>query len=430
MNNISEIQNNRNWITCICVDKIRKSSGVVQSYVLKALDGTTCTFEHDELKRRMRNKELNILNLQLASDGRIVDKAYKKEANTLTKELYKNVQNNKNLQPVYDYKFNFSYDEDSNKLYIKSTFILLKTQHQHYVTDDGQCFKLYKLPENTLITKTKDKMLILSMLNIVDKKISLIDDLSESADCVKDSFEAYSGASSLIDCPLRGFSNEPFDNTVSQYLMQACIMEMKYSANQRHSKNQDCTYKSYLFRGNTTGYKDGTFTSITTDLYTAVEFAGDSGIVIAIKNIETYNLINMRSVAIYGDQLQDNTHEHEILLRDSKFIKIKQQVGTVGKIPIYIAEVDFPDDIDRIQSIIRSFTTVYKSQQFYLIAHILKSLSKIEYIDFYYDGIDITGKNNTEINISFDTDKNLAYINSECISGKDKMIKAFDKYIN
>lgn len=62
-------------IKCTCIDKIRKSNGQIFGYTLQAIDGTIANIEHDELKSKMKSHQIIVDNLQIAADGRLMDKA-------------------------------------------------------------------------------------------------------------------------------------------------------------------------------------------------------------------------------------------------------------------------------------------------------------------------------------------------------------------
>ena len=59
-------------IECICVKRVRDKQGVLQSYVLQNKDGKRKTVTADELKKGIRQKKVNVVNLTLTSDDRLV----------------------------------------------------------------------------------------------------------------------------------------------------------------------------------------------------------------------------------------------------------------------------------------------------------------------------------------------------------------------
>lgn len=76
----------------ICISKNRTTKRV-ESYELKSIDGTVKTINHDELKELMQTDVVSVINLQLTSDSRIVDK--KVSAERIMKFCNKGIDNDR-----------------------------------------------------------------------------------------------------------------------------------------------------------------------------------------------------------------------------------------------------------------------------------------------------------------------------------------------
>ena len=57
-----------------CIDKYRNNNGVIFGYLLVDTQGNKIQIEADELKRQIRNYTLQVVNLTLTSDNRLIDK--------------------------------------------------------------------------------------------------------------------------------------------------------------------------------------------------------------------------------------------------------------------------------------------------------------------------------------------------------------------
>ncbi|MBR4981944.1 MAG: hypothetical protein IKY94_05240 [Lachnospiraceae bacterium] len=68
-----------------CIEKIRNSAGSIVEYVMSDESGNVCNFKRKGMLDLLNNRSYNVMNLQLSSDGRIVDKTMKNEQQTLSK---------------------------------------------------------------------------------------------------------------------------------------------------------------------------------------------------------------------------------------------------------------------------------------------------------------------------------------------------------
>ena len=68
-------------ITLKCIDKIRDNSGKICGYTLQDLNGDTKTVASESLKRAIVNKQVDVINLRITSDNRLVSTSRKQLAN-------------------------------------------------------------------------------------------------------------------------------------------------------------------------------------------------------------------------------------------------------------------------------------------------------------------------------------------------------------
>ena len=345
----------------------------------------------------------------------------KVSTNTMTKEVYTIICNNNNMGILEDYLFSCKYNDENNTMYVteqyKPSYGSDLTQYffgddekvQRFVlTDDNNYFYLKYVDTNEIIAKTKDKMLILNLLNITDKQIKSVVTLEDSLDFIKQSFSDFCGSAdyAAITSAMRGEHYQGFDFSTALQLMELCIMEMKY-VNITKNKSLDSTYKSYIFRrqGIQKGsIEDHSFKSTTTSLNVAKEY-GKNGIILAIKNVKISDIINVQSVAGYDKDFI--YYEHELLLRDFSILHIENQIGVIANIPVYSARLEMPDYNTRLKMILKQFTDAYgKNVQFEVIKIILSNLKLLCDITIHWDSIVLEALNGKFVNIAFTDDKN------------------------
>lgn len=84
-------------IKAICIEKIRNKNNVITSYVLKDTDGKTVNMPPDKVKLMMQTNQLDVINLKLTSDNRLisVEAPKQKEKKTDTTETVKDTSRDK-----------------------------------------------------------------------------------------------------------------------------------------------------------------------------------------------------------------------------------------------------------------------------------------------------------------------------------------------
>lgn len=83
-----------------CISKIRNKSNVIVGYVIQDSMGVQRQFTHDEVELFLRDKSMDICNLQLSSDGRIVDKAVENDLESLLEKIKHVKELNKSVVDV------------------------------------------------------------------------------------------------------------------------------------------------------------------------------------------------------------------------------------------------------------------------------------------------------------------------------------------
>lgn len=370
----------------------------------------------------------NLPTIQLNSVKTKVDKkenTMTKEVYTMTKEVYTIICNNKSMAILEDYVFSCEYNDANNTMHIteqyKPSFGNDLTQYffgddgkvqRFALTDDNNYFYLKYVNTNEIVAKTKDKMLILNLLNITDKKIKSVTTLESSADIVMQSFTEFCGSASFaaITSAMRGEHYQSFSSDIASQLMQICIMELKYAAIDRN-KRLDSTYQSYIFRGQGIqkgSIKDHSFKSTTTSLNIAKEY-GKEGMILAIKNVKLSDIINVQSIAGYDKDFI--YYEHELLLRDFSILHVENQIGVIGSVPVYSARLEMPDYYNRAKLIMKQFTEAYgKNVQFNVVKFILSNLKLIYNIETTWNGIVLWTVNEESVSITFTDDKDTIII--------------------
>lgn len=71
---------------CKCIQKIRDNNGVIVEYEIADLNGEHRVVSKDALKNAIVNKQVSVVNLKLAKDGKLMDRATEEQAQ-LMKEL-------------------------------------------------------------------------------------------------------------------------------------------------------------------------------------------------------------------------------------------------------------------------------------------------------------------------------------------------------
>ena len=60
-----------------CIEKHKDTNGKIQEYIIVDWSGQQCKFNADELKAAIKNNQINVINLKLTRDNRLIDKAIK-----------------------------------------------------------------------------------------------------------------------------------------------------------------------------------------------------------------------------------------------------------------------------------------------------------------------------------------------------------------
>lgn len=438
-------------VKAVCINKFRDKNGIIIGYSIRDAAGNIKEVEAAVLKKAIKSNRVQVVNLTLTSDNRLVNTSEKRQDQdkqinkgmTKTKQLYMQIQSNTRLALLEDYKFNMSYSDSDNRLHIKYKFCPSYgtdlTQNffgnddaeiELVITDRNNVYYVYSVTSNRMLLTTSDMLLVLNVLNITDKNIKKVETLEKSMEFLQGSFSSLCGSMEYINftAQLRGKGNPEFDSDISKNLLKACFMELKYRALSRNP-DLDVVYNSYLLRGQKgLGYEgiDGSFKSTTTSMEIATTYGRD-GVILALKNVKLRDIINVQKVVTYDKDFI--FYEHELLLRDYSKVTIGEQIGVLNGIPVYLATVEMPECKSRVSNIINAYTKVYgNNNQFYLIHHIIKYLSKIYEITSDFYGATIEGENG-KISIEFDRDKNTVFLDGEDYTDRQTIIELYDSII-
>lgn len=69
-----------------CIDKYRDTRGNIFGYLLVDMNNNPMTITPDDLKNKIKNRELNVINMTLTSDNRLIDKEINNKLNKANNE--------------------------------------------------------------------------------------------------------------------------------------------------------------------------------------------------------------------------------------------------------------------------------------------------------------------------------------------------------
>ena len=105
-----------------CIEKFRDKQNKIYGYRLVDLNGQTQDVTPENLKRAIKSGEINIINLMLTSDGRLIDKETKKATDVPKLGDYSNMDKNTIWLQEMIHTANQIYKELINNIHIKSKF--------------------------------------------------------------------------------------------------------------------------------------------------------------------------------------------------------------------------------------------------------------------------------------------------------------------
>lgn len=103
-------------ITCKCIKKFRDNTGKIYGYRIIDINGETQDVTPGDLKKAIYNKQVNVVNLTLTKDGRLVDKNPEKQLKN------KKIMPNNVIRPIHNKE---KFIDDSERKVIEQ---LLKIQ--------------------------------------------------------------------------------------------------------------------------------------------------------------------------------------------------------------------------------------------------------------------------------------------------------------
>lgn len=358
------------------------------------------------------------------------------KSNDFTYELYKKIKDlmsSGKYASVETTQLELEYKNDREVLYAKLTEEDGKDTYIYTCADKGNNIVINRYKDGTkdseiiLGKETESIKIFMSMLSVVNvESYNRIESLHNSMPIIRESFEAYSGDSISIDSVMAEYNDMVYDNEeAAMYAFEGAIMQLKYI---NLSKHVNTKYNGYLFRGQGNmpdKYIDRGFTSLSTSINIASEFAGrQNGCeVLAFTDISDSYLINMNHVAIYGiDNKEADKIEYEILACDSLYITKGRRLGTINNTPIYLAKLNKAKSIP----VTNSFYKLYNYDSIYALWVLLNNLSNFnDIINDPFNNFDYTVRFKAE-NFNIDIDLGQRSID---INGKQLSRKEFNNFI-
>lgn len=135
-------------VNVYCIDKIRKGNAIVE-YVMSDESGNTCNFNRKKMLELLKDKSYNVMNLQLASDGRIVDKAVENEKQTINKinQRSESTDSNTIFERAYTMfkhkQMIVEVIQDGRVLLLDAPFNMLGTINASNIDEFNQAFEQY-----------------------------------------------------------------------------------------------------------------------------------------------------------------------------------------------------------------------------------------------------------------------------------------------
>ena len=438
-------------IQAICINKIRDKNNRIQGYHIKDNYGKVIYIDSNELKQQIRNNNIQIANLTLTSDNRLVDTGIENSTEptkpSITEEIYNELHDSR-LKVITDYKVSLKYDKNTNRMfyigqYIPSYGLDLTQeffgdddkQQKLVITDSNDYIYIYDA-HNNVVLKTKNKMLVINTLNINDRKLDMIENLSKSAECVLSAFSSFCGSMVFmtLTSELRATKKlSTYDDTVAGHFIECCLMELKYNKLAKRTE-LNSNIVGYIFRGisNFKNFKesDSSFVSASTSLEVAAACAKDNGVILAIKNVKLNNVIDAKVASIYDKDYV--YYEHELLIRDFNKIKLGKKIGEYKGIQIVEASLELPQDVNRLNCIKNKYITAYgDNNTIYFCWNLLANLRAIYGLDITCNGIDIYTKDDRTINIEFSNNADEVIIDGHIYSDNNMDRRnIFSEYMN
>lgn len=439
-------------IQAMYIDKIRDRNDRIQGYNIKDKYGKVIYIDSNELKQQIKNNNIQVVNLTLTSDNRLVNTGTENSTEptkpSITEEIYNEIHDSR-LKVITDYKVSLKYDKNTNRMfyigqYIPSYGLDLTQeffgeedkQQKLVITDSDGYIYIYNEKSNRPVLKTKSKLLVINALNINDRKLDTIDCLGESSDCILRAFSSFCGSMEFmtLTSELRTIKKlSTYDDSVAAHFIECCLMELKYNKLAKRTE-LNSNIVGYIFRGisNFRNFEesDNSFVSTSTSLEVAANCAKNDGAILAIKNVDLNSVIDAKEASIYDKDYV--YYEHELLVRDFNKMKIGKKIGEYKDIPIIEANLEISQDINRLKCIKNQYITAYGDiNAIYFCWNVLANLKEIFGLDITYKGIDIYTKDDRTINIEFSENADEVIINGHMYSDNNMdRPNIFSEYIN
>ena len=155
-------------ISVRCVNKNRNGSNQIVSYVLQDVNGNVKCVPASELKKLIKNKTFDVVNLSLTADGRLMDKT----ESTLTFKLYNyigEIVRSGNYKNVDTTNLRLNYNPVDNSL--NAEVSEYSDTYNYKVTDDNNNFTVTLLgnsnsTQGKFVLSQSETKVILSLFDL------------------------------------------------------------------------------------------------------------------------------------------------------------------------------------------------------------------------------------------------------------------------
>ena len=87
-------------IKVYCVHKVRDGSGNIKKWIMGDMYGDKMDFNREEIKKLLKDKKYDVVNLQISADGKIVDKAVPEEKSVI--DRINRLSKSNNIYEIFD----------------------------------------------------------------------------------------------------------------------------------------------------------------------------------------------------------------------------------------------------------------------------------------------------------------------------------------
>lgn len=150
-------------IKVFCIEKHRNASGAIVEYVMGDNLGDTMTFDRKEVKKLLKDKKYDVVNLQIDSLGRVVDKEVKDEKAAI--DSINKKSKSTNLEDIFDAGYGFLLKMGLIMIIRKPSGKIVLTEPFDRIQGNIDIDKLQSQFESFVMKKYNTRMLKIDALN-------------------------------------------------------------------------------------------------------------------------------------------------------------------------------------------------------------------------------------------------------------------------